>query len=60
VPYGDSNSMLAVASRYGAKYLIIEAVGAAGPIKSVYEDVSNPHFPYLGSVDGTRIFRVRP
>ena len=60
VPYGDETSMAAVASRYGAKYLVIEQVGAAGPIEQVYKNLSSRRFPYLGSIDGTHIFRVAP
>src|SRR5512135_3287383 len=60
VPYGDESVMVAAASRYGAKYLIIEAAGAAGPIESVYKNLSSQSFPYLGNIDGTHIFRVAP
>ncbi len=60
VPYGDATSIAAAASRYGAKYLIIEAAGAAGPIETVYKDKSNQQFPYLGDVDGTHIYRIVP
>jgi hypothetical protein len=60
VPYGDEASMDAVAQRYGARYLIIEAAGAAGPIKSVYDSRSSQRFAYLGNVDGTHVYRVLP
>jgi hypothetical protein len=60
VPYGDAVSIRAAAARYGAQYLIVETAGAAGPIKSVYEDTTGEFFDYLGDVDGTRIFRIRP
>lgn len=60
VPYADAQSILAAARRYDARYLIIETAGAAGPIKSVYDDLGSQVFVYLGEVDGTRIFRVEP
>ncbi len=60
VPYGDASAMLAVSQRYHANYLILESVGAAGPIESVYNDLQNPHFQYLGELDGTRIFHIQP
>ena len=58
VPYGDSSSMLAAASRYDANYVIIEAAGAVGPIKTVYDDVRSTTFQFLGEVNGARIFRI--
>ncbi len=60
VPYSDEATMAAVASRYGARYLIIEKAGAAGPIEAVYKNLSSQRFPYLGNIDGTHIFRVAP
>jgi hypothetical protein len=60
VPYGDETSMLAVAGRYHAKYLILEAAGAAGPIKSVYDNIQSQHLLFLGELDDARIFQVQP
>ncbi|MGE5073616.1 MAG: hypothetical protein ACM3MF_09330, partial [Anaerolineae bacterium] len=60
VPLGDEATMAQVAGRYGAKYLVIEAAGAAGPIESVYQNLASQRFPYLGEIDGTRVFRVAP
>jgi hypothetical protein len=60
VPLADEQTMATVASRYGAKYLVIEAWGAAGPIGSVYKNKSSQRFPYLGNIDGTHIFRFVP
>jgi hypothetical protein len=58
VPYGDSSSILAAASRYGADYLVIEAAGAVGPIKTVYDDARSTTFEFLGEVNGARIFQI--
>ncbi len=60
VPYSDADAMWSAATRYHATFLILEAVGAAGPIKAVYDDLQSPHFAYLGELDGTRLFRVQP
>ncbi len=60
VPYGDESSMLAVAERYHAKYVIIEAAGAAGPIKTVYDNEHSPYLHFLGEVNDARIFQVQP
>lgn len=60
VPYGDATTMFQVAVRYHAKFLVIEAEGAAGPIKSVYDNESSPQFRFMGELNGTRIFQVQP
>ena len=60
IPYGDEATMAAVAQRYGATYLVIEAAGAAGPIKSVYDRQADHYFTFLTDIDGTRIFRLGP
>jgi hypothetical protein len=59
VPYSEAADLLAAARRYDARYLVIESAGAAGPIKSVYEDLDSTIFEFLGELDGTRIFRIR-
>ncbi|MFH1186484.1 MAG: hypothetical protein V1755_15850 [Chloroflexota bacterium] len=60
VPYAGPSDMLAAARRYDARYLVIERAGAAGPINAVYADLRGENFEYLGELDGSRIFRVRP
>jgi hypothetical protein len=60
IPYGDEASIYAAAARYKAKYLILEEAGAAGPIKSLYEDKQNQHFQFLSEINGTRIFEIKP
>jgi hypothetical protein len=59
VPYGSTSSILAVARQFEVDYVILEAIGVAGPIKQVYDDTHNPDLPYLGDIDGTRIFAIR-
>jgi hypothetical protein len=60
VPYSDEASIAAAARRYGARYLVLEAAGAAGPIKDVYERRSSEQFIFVSDIDGTRIFRLAP
>ena len=60
VPYANEAAIAEAARRYKAKYLVIEAAGAAGPIKDVYERKSNAYFTFLGDIGGTRIFRSIP
>ena len=60
VPYGDEATMLSVATRYRAKYVILEAAGAAGPIESIYNNKQSQHFNFMSEINGTRIFAVKP
>jgi len=58
-PYGDLNTVLAVAERYDARYFAFEASGKLDPLKDVYDNPQNyPQLVYLGEVDETRIFRI--
>ena len=60
VPYSNEAAMYDAAMRYHARYLVLEAEGAAGPIKSVYDNENSQHFRYMGELGGTRIFQVEP
>ncbi len=60
VPDGNETTMLAVAARYHARYLIIEAAGASGPIEAVYNNKQSQQLHYLGELYDTRIFEVQP
>ena len=60
VPYGDEATLFSVATRYHAKYVILEAAGAAGPIKSIYDNKQSQHFYFMSEIDGTRIYEVKP
>jgi hypothetical protein len=60
VPYGNDDTIFAVATRYDAKYLILESAGASGPIKSLYENKQSQHFKFMSDIDGTRIFEIQP
>lgn len=60
IPYGDESAVLQVAARFHARFLIVEAAGAAGPIRIIYENLTGHVLQYLGEVDGTRIFEIGP
>ena len=60
VPFGGEESLLAVAGRYHASYVIIEAAGASGEIKSVFDNLHSQHLQYLGELENARIFKVIP
>ena len=60
VPYADEATLFVVAMRYHAKYVILEAAGAAGPIKSIYDNLQSQHFSFMSEIDGTRIFEIEP
>jgi hypothetical protein len=59
LPYGDESTILAVAEKFKAKYLILENGGTFDAIHDLYENPeSNPSFSYLGEVDGARLYRI--
>jgi hypothetical protein len=60
VPDGDEATLFVVATRYHAKYVILEAAGAAGPIKSIYDNLQSQRFSFMSEIDGTRVFKVEP
>lgn len=58
-PYGDPQTILSVAERFGARFFVFESSGKLPPVSPLYE---NPQafepFHYLGEVDGARIFQI--
>jgi hypothetical protein len=64
IPYGDETSLLEVARRFDARFVAIEAAGAAGPIKVVYDNSGDASLRFLGEINEpnnvTRIFEIRP
>jgi len=61
VPDGDVNTLLKVARRYGAKYVILEEGGIPAGLMPVYE---NPEMQaglqYLGESGGTHLYGIQP
>lgn len=61
LPFGDENTILAVAKKFGARYLILEKDGTFTTIQDLYDHPgANPSFQYLGEVDGARLYRIEP
>ena len=61
LPFGDESTILAVAKRYGARYLILEKSGTFDSIQDLYQNPEgNPSFKYLGEVDRARLYRIEP
>lgn len=58
-PYGDVNTLLAVAERYDIHYFAFEAQGKLKPLRDVYDHPqAYDQLEYLGEVNGTRIFKI--
>lgn len=59
LPFGDESTILAVAEKFGAWYLIIEKDGTYDAIQDLYDDPQvNSNFIYIGEVDGARLYRI--
>jgi hypothetical protein len=59
LPFGDESTILAVAEKFDAKYLVLEKGGTFDAIQDLYDDPNNnPIFIYLGEVDGARLYRI--
>lgn len=59
-PYGDVQTLLAAAQRYGVKYLVFEPAGRLAPIKNLYDHPQDYNqFDYLGEVNDIRIFEIK-
>lgn len=57
-PYGDLDTLLEVAERYGIDYYVFQPEGRVKSLKSLYDNpASDPRFEYLGEVNEIRIFR---
>lgn len=61
LPFGDESSILAVAERYGAAFLVIERGGTFEGIQDLYDSPQgHSAFIYLGEVDGARLYQIKP
>lgn len=61
VPDGDVNTVLAVAGRYGAKYLVLEAGSFPAGLTPVYQNPDGwARLSYLGEVEEARVFAIQP
>lgn len=58
-PYGDVDTLLAVAERYDIHYFAFEAQGKLEPLRDLYDHPDMyDGIEYLGEVNDTRIFRI--
>lgn len=59
LPFGDESTILAVAEKFGARYLILEKDGTFDSIQDLYDQPeNNPAFHYLGEIDGARLYEI--
>jgi hypothetical protein len=59
LPFGDESTILAVAEKYNARYLVLEKDGTFDSIQDLYDDPqSNPSFVYLGEVNEAKLYRI--
>jgi hypothetical protein len=59
LPFGDESTILAVAEKFDARYLVLEKGGTFEAIQDLYEKPqSHPSFSYLGEVDEARLYRI--
>jgi hypothetical protein len=59
LPFGDESTILSVAKKFDARYLVIEKGGTFPTIQDLYDKPqSNPSFVYIGEVDEAKLYRI--
>lgn len=59
LPFGDEATLLAVAKKFEARYLVIEKDGTFAAIQDLYDEPqSNPAFVYIGEVNEAKLYRI--
>lgn len=59
LPFGDVSTILAVAEKYDARYLVLEKDGTFDSIQDLYDDPhSNPSFAYIGEINEAKLYRI--
>ncbi|MCC6499326.1 MAG: hypothetical protein IT313_03555 [Anaerolineales bacterium] len=59
LPFGDEATILTLAEKFNARYLVLEENGTFDAIQDLYDEPTiNPAFEYLGEVDGARLYRI--
>src|SRR5688572_25458895 len=59
LPFGDESTIMAVAERYNARYLVIEKDGTFQAIQDLYDEPqNNPSFIYLGEINEAKLYRI--
>lgn len=59
LPFGDESTILSVAKKYNARYLVLEKGGTFETIQDLYDGPqSNPSFVYIGEVNEAKLYRI--
>lgn len=59
LPFGDESTILAVAERFDARYLVIEEKGTFALIQDLYDNPDgHPAFAYLGETNEAKLYRI--
>jgi hypothetical protein len=59
LPVGDESTILSVAKKYDARYLVLEKGGTFDTIQELYDEPqSNPAFIYIGEVNEAKLYRI--
>lgn len=59
LPFGDESTILSVAKKFDARYLVIEKGGTFPTIQDLYDKPqSNPAFVYIGEVNEAKLYRI--
>ena len=55
----NEQTILDVASQFGAHYLVLETSAVLKPMKNLFENPDeNPNFIYLGELDDAKLYRI--
>lgn len=59
LPFGDESTLLAVAEKFDARYLVIEENGTFEQIQDLYDTPDgHPAFAYLGETHAAKLYRI--
>jgi hypothetical protein len=59
LPFGDESTILAVAEKFDARYLVLEKGGTFESIQDLYDGPGvNPAFVYIGEVNEAKLYRI--
>ena len=59
LPFGDESTLLEVAEKFNAGYLVLEKSGTFESIQDLYEEPeNNPSFVYIGEVNEAKLYRI--
>jgi len=59
LPFGDESTILSVAEKFNAGYLVLEKGGTFDSIQDLYDDPqNNSSFVYLGEVNEAKLYRI--